>query len=234
MTVDGQFLVRDGHAGRFAETLGSQMADLLVLAPHMDDETLGCGGVLALAEDPLVVFAVAPRDEGTEINAVAKLLGFRYIVLHGAEWEARLLSLDRRELVRRLEETLHAERPARVLIPAPSHHQDHVVVFEAGVSATRPMSRHGYVARMVATYEYPGSVWGRDGHEHELNYFVDISQVCSRKIEAVKQYQGSQSGRPVAEQEVVTAWARLRGSTIGVSYAEAFRILRLVDEGGPP
>ncbi|MEV3993944.1 hypothetical protein AB0J57_34215 [Streptomyces sp. NPDC049837] len=37
------------------------VADLVVLAPHMDDETLGCGGMLALAEDPLVVFAVAPR-----------------------------------------------------------------------------------------------------------------------------------------------------------------------------
>ncbi|MGP4050248.1 PIG-L deacetylase family protein [Streptomyces sp. 2A115] len=218
---------------RSAGTSGRQMADLLVLAPHMDDETLGCGGVLALAEDPLVVFAVAPRDKDIEIDAVAELLGFRYVVLHSAEWEARLLSLDRRELVRRVEGILHAERPSHVLIPAPSHHQDHVVVFETGVSATRPMSRYGYVARMVASYEYPGSVWGQDGHEHELNCYVDISEVCSRKIEAVKRYQGSQAGRPVAEPEVVTAWARLRGSTIGVPYAEAFRILRLVDEGFP-
>lgn len=209
------------------------MADLVVLAPHMDDETLGCGGVLALAEDPLVIFAVAPRAEDIEIEMVAELLGFRYIVLYDAEWEARLLSVDRRELVCRIEEVLHDERPPRVLIPASSYHQDHAVLFEAGLSATRPMSRHGYMAAMVASYEYPGSAWGRgDGYEHELNYYVDISEVYSKKIEAVKWYQGSQAGRGLVSPDVVGAWARLRGSTVGVAYAEAFRILRLIDGVG--
>ncbi|MEV3993942.1 hypothetical protein AB0J57_34200 [Streptomyces sp. NPDC049837] len=168
-----------------------------------------------------------------EIEAVAGLLGFRHVVLYGPEWEARLLSLDRRELVRRMEGFLHDERPSRVLIPARSHHQDHAVVFEAGLSATRPMSRNGYIARLVASYEYPGSVWGNDGHEHELNYYVDISDVHPRKMEAVKRYQGSQTGRAVVAPDVVEAWARLRGSTIGVPYAEAFRILRLIEDGRP-
>src|SRR5438105_4165491 len=112
----------------------------------MDDETLGCGGVLAAASDPVVLFGVWSRDDDVEVEDVAQILGFRYEVMYGSEYEARLLSIDRRELVGRLETVLAAERPQRVFIPAPSYHQDHVVLFEAGLAATRPFSRHGYLA----------------------------------------------------------------------------------------
>jgi LmbE family N-acetylglucosaminyl deacetylase len=207
------------------------MSNLLVLAPHMDDETLGCGGLLAMADDPMVVFVVASTDNNVEIDQVASALGFRYTVLYGKEWEARLLSLDRRELVSRIEEVLHEERPRQVLIPAPSYHQDHVVTFEAGISATRPLSRNGYIAQMVASYEYPGSTWGFDGREIELNYYVDIGSVRERKLGAVSLYQTSQWGRDVIAPDVVDAWAALRGSSVGVRYAEAFRILRFVGSG---
>ncbi|MFI6598985.1 PIG-L deacetylase family protein [Nonomuraea sp. NPDC050536] len=205
------------------------MSDLVVIAPHMDDETLGCGGVLAMADDPMVVFVVAPTDDNVEIDQVADILGFRYTVLYEKEWEARLLSVDRRELVGRIESVLHAERPREVLIPAPSYHQDHVVTFEAGISATRPLSRNGYIAQMVASYEYPGSTWGFDGREIELNYYVDIESVRDLKLKAVSLYQSSQFGREVIAPDVVDAWATLRGSSVGLQYAEAFRILRLVN-----
>jgi hypothetical protein len=50
------------------------------------------------------------------------------------------------------------------------------VLFEAGVAATRPLSRAGYTAHMVASFEYPGSVWRHDGLEEMLTYYVDISR----------------------------------------------------------
>ena len=125
------------------------MADLVVIAPHMDDETLGCGGLLARASDPLVIFGVESRDEGIEIEEVADELGFRFVVLNGKEYEARMLSLDRRALVGKVEKILTAESPETVCIPSPSYHQDHVVMFESGLAATRPLSRSGYVARTV-------------------------------------------------------------------------------------
>jgi LmbE family N-acetylglucosaminyl deacetylase len=203
------------------------MADVVVLAPHMDDETLGCGGILALASDPLVVFAVSSRDPAIEVGAVARILGFRYTVLYGSEYEARLPSLDRREFVARVEKLLHGESPRQVYIPSPSYHQDHNVVFEVGVAATRPLSREGYVAPMVAAYEYPGSAWRRDGGEDRLNYYVDVAKTMERKLEAVACYQ-SQQGRRIVDVEVVRAWARLRGEFAGIRYAEAFQLLRLV------
>jgi LmbE family N-acetylglucosaminyl deacetylase len=203
------------------------VADVVVLAPHMDDETLGCGGVLALAQDPLVVFGVSSPDETIEVGAVARILGFRYTVLYGPEHEARLPSLDRREFVARVEKILHAESPRQVYIPSPSYHQDHNVVFEVGVAATRPLSREGYIAGMVAAYEYPGSAWRRDGGEDRLNYYVDVEKAMERKLEAVSCYR-SQQGRRIVDVEVVRAWARLRGEFVGIRYAEAFQILRLV------
>lgn len=204
------------------------MADVVVLAPHMDDETLGCGGILALARDPLVVFAVASPDETIEVGAVSRILGFRFTVLYPPDHEARLLSLDRREFVASVERILHAESPQRVFIPSPSYHQDHNVLFEVGISATRPLSREGYVARLVAAYEYPGSAWRRDGGEDRLNYYVNVEAVMERKLEAVGRY-GSQRGRRIVDVEVVRAWARLRGELVGVRYAEAFQLMRFVE-----
>lgn len=204
------------------------MADVVVLAPHMDDETLGCGGVLAMATDPLVIFGVESRDEGIETEEVARHLGFRYQILYPKEYEARLLGIDRRELVGRIETILHAETPSQVFIPSPSYHQDHSVIFEAGVAATRPLSREGYIADLVGMYEYPGSAWRRDGSEDQLNYYVDIGGVLDRKLAALTCYR-SQEGRAVADAEIVEAWARLRGAFVGVRYAEAFHLLRLVN-----
>jgi LmbE family N-acetylglucosaminyl deacetylase len=208
------------------------VADLVVIAPHMDDETLGCGGLIARATDPLVIFGVESRDEGIEIDDVAAMLGFRFTVLHGQEYEARLLSVDRRQLVGRVEKILAAETPETVCIPSPSYHQDHVVMFESGLAATRPLSRFGYVAKTVLSYEYPGSAWSYDGREAELNYYVDISSVMDRKLAAVGQYNnGSQAGRQIIDPDVITSWARLRGAFAGLQYAEAFRALRMTVSG---
>lgn len=206
------------------------MADVVVVAPHMDDETLGCGGVLALADDPLVIFGVESRDEGIEVDAVSKILGFRYEVLYGPEHEARLLGIDRRDLVNHLEVILHRERPTKVFIPSASYHQDHVVMFESALAATRPMSRMGYIADLVAAYEYPGSAWRRDGGEERLNYYVPIETVMSTKLEAVTAYNTSQIGRTIVAPETVEGWARLRGSFVGLPFAEAFQILRNVEK----
>jgi LmbE family N-acetylglucosaminyl deacetylase len=196
----------------------------------MDDETLGCGGVLALAEDPLVIFGAWSRDESIEVEAVAKILGFRYTVLYGAEYEARFLSLDRRELVGKIEEVLHAEKPKRVYLPAPSYHQDHTAMFEAGLAATRPLSREGYLARLVASYEYPGSAWRRDGREEELSYYVDIESVLPLKMRAIRAYNRSQAGRAIVDEDVVLNWSRLRGTFVGMGFAEAFHLYRYIEE----
>lgn len=204
--------------------------DVLVIAPHMDDETLGCGGIIALANNPMVVFAVESRDAGIEVADVAKALGFRYEVLYDKAFEARLLSLDRRELVGRLEEILHAERPSKVFIPSPSYHQDHVVTFEAALAATRPMSRMGYTAKFVAAYEYPGSAWRRDGGEERLNYYVNIEHAIGAKLHAIDTYNDSQRGRALVSRDIAESWARLRGSFVGVEYAEAFQILRSLEQ----
>jgi hypothetical protein len=50
---------------------------------------------------------------------------------------------------------------------------------------------------------------------------------------AVRQY-ASQAGRQAMDPRLVESWARLRGSFVGVEFAEAFRLLRLVDNGDEP
>src|SRR2546423_13960914 len=102
-------------------------------------------------------------------------------------------------------------------------------MFEAGLAATRPLSRYGYVAPIVAAYEYPGSAWGYDGREADLNNYIDITSVMERKVAAVSCYNKWQKGRAIIDPEVVSGWARLRGSFVGREGAGAFRLLRVID-----
>jgi LmbE family N-acetylglucosaminyl deacetylase len=141
--------------------------------------------------------------------------------------------MDRPDMVARIEETLHREMPRQVLIPSPSYHQDHKAMYEAGLAATRPMSQRGYLAARVATYEYPGSAWRHDGSESQLNWYIDIGSVLERKLAAIEHYTSSQHGRAMVDPDVVRSWARLRGQFVGVEYAEAFTLLRLVESAQP-
>lgn len=204
------------------------MADALVFAPHMDDEVLGCGALLDEATDPVVVFGCWSRDKGIEVDAVAALLDYRFKVLLPKDMEGQLLSVNRRELVQKLESILHEELPERVFLPSASYHQDHAVMHDAAIAATRPLSREGYTPRLVASYEYPGSAWRQDGMEEGLNYYITYSRArFLPKLDAVGLYK-SQQGRAAMDPELVEAWGRLRGSFVGAEYAEAFRILRQV------
>ena len=53
--------------------------------------------------------------------------------------------------------------------------------------------------------------------------------MLGRKLAAVEHYANSQSGRPMVDPQTVEMWARLRGSFVGLGYAEAFRVLRMIE-----
>jgi N-acetylglucosamine malate deacetylase 1 len=166
------------------------VAYLVMIASHLHDETLGCGGVLARAFDPLVVFGAEPRDHGKEIGDFADELGFR-CGRNGKEYEAKTLSLDRRTLVEKVQKILAAKSPDVACIPSSSYHQDHIVEFETAMGATRPLSITGYLAKAVIHYKYPGSAWNYGMREAYLSHYVDTSLVMDRKAIAVSHCNGA-------------------------------------------
>ena len=72
--------------------------------------------------------------------------------------------------------------------------------------------------------------WNVPGVEpaFEPEFFIDISQNIDTKLEALKKYASQISKSPSRSTVAVEALAKFRGSQNGCSYAEAFKIVRIV------
>jgi LmbE family N-acetylglucosaminyl deacetylase len=126
-------------------------ARLLVLAPHMDDETLGCGGTLALHSDPSRIHCLFATDGSRSpapllpwagridpelpakrrLEAIAALaeLGIGRDNLIFLNLPDSRLSRHRATLARRLSEVLQTLRPELVIAPFRLDvHPDHVIL----------------------------------------------------------------------------------------------------------
>lgn len=126
----------------------------LVIAPHMDDESLGCGGLLAKYPDESTVVVVTQSGEErrSEYEAAMHVLGVS---------DARCLDYEdgttqhvMTDLVGRLDEVMADVRPDEVYLPFPSLHQDHIGVYEAGMRSVRlSMSPGHWVPDGVLVYD---------------------------------------------------------------------------------
>jgi LmbE family N-acetylglucosaminyl deacetylase len=221
---------------------GGHAKRILVIAPHGDDEVLGCGGTLAAAaargaEVTLVVMAMggvkhcyledeAPvADRIAEMEAASGLLGIaRSRVLFPGK-DMRLESVPMIELVTALDEVL-GDRYDHCYFPEPSHNLDHRRTHEAVLSALRPSGRPS--PALVATYEGTVSGWespaGRGG-----KLYVDVAATLETKVAALHAYASQVRPWPhPTSEEAVRRLAAMRGLECGLNHAERFHIVQMV------
>ena len=225
------------------------MNRILVIAAHPDDEVLGCGGTIARHADfgdQVHVLIVAEgstsrqqkRDRsqvGDELSALAKATQTAGSILGAAGVELldlpdnRLDSLDRLDLIKRIEEHVDRHQPQCVYV----HHAgdvnvDHRRLHEAVVTACRPTP--GHVVRRLLSFEVASSTeWQPPGSApaFQPNWFVDISNQWERKREALAAYVSEMRDWPHARSlKAVEHLARWRGAQVGFEAAEAFCLLR--------
>jgi N-acetylglucosamine malate deacetylase 1 len=226
------------------------MADsVLVVAAHPDDEVLGCGGTIARhadAGDQVQVLIVAEGatsrqqqrnrlQAGDELSVLAQAAQMAGSILGAAGVELldfpdnRLDSLDRLDLIKRLEERIDRHQPQVVYV----HHAgdvnvDHRRLHEAVVTACRPTPGHP-VQRLLSFEVASSSEWQPPGSApaFQPNWFVDISDQWQRKREALVAYASEMRPWPHARSlEALEHLARWRGAQVGVEAAEAFCLLR--------
>ena len=226
------------------------MADrVLVVAAHPDDEVLGCGGTIARhadAGDAVQVLIVAEgatsrqpqrdrRQAEPSLSALAqaaqragRILGATGVELLDLP-DNRLDSLDRLDLVKRIEACLDRHQPAIVY----THHAgdvnvDHRRLHEAVVTACRPTPGHP-VRRLLSFEVASSSEWQPPGSApaFQPNWFTDITLQWERKHEALQAYASEMRPWPHARSlQAVEHLARWRGAQVGVEAAEAFCLLR--------
>jgi len=207
----------------------------LVIAPHADDETFGCGGTIVnlkhLDIDTTVVVICKPDEQRKEefYKATRILRVFNSGMLF-ENVDGKLDTIPQKELVTNIEMCLDYEfADGRgydyVFIPYPSHHQDHKAVYNAAIAAMRPGARE-YQPRAILAYEYAYPHWSEFKHEGKL--FVDISGTKLLKVMAMEAYVSQQHKHPhpISSQSYL-ALASTRGLAIGCEYAEMFYIIQM-------
>lgn len=199
----------------------------VVLAPHCDDETLGCGGLLAkYPEESVVVVVAAPDDVRHKEFSVAKdILGYR---------ASRFLGLpdghigaDMHALVGLLDQVISDLRPTELYLPFPSMHQDHIATFEAGIRAGRLSMSEGHwftpslYVYDVAAYDvtlYPTNL--------EWNVFETLSEEeIDKKVDALGSY-ASQAVTGPHPVNSIKQQAAVLGHARQVDWAERYSLVR--------
>lgn len=214
----------------------------VVIAPHPDDETLGVGGTISrLTQNGtevsvLIVSGHLPPvyDQSSfdktkeEAEDALKTLGVStYDFL---KVPATLVNQTPvAELNGKIDQFVKAANPDWVFIPYPDRHIDHRVIFDASVVACRPVGKNP--PKVVLAYETLSEThWNVPGVEPVFapEFFIDISDHIENKKEALKKYASQISTSPSRSLNAVEALAKFRGSQNGCSYAEAFKIIRIV------
>lgn len=179
---------------------------LTVIAPHADDEAIGCGGTLALAADASVVFLTARDARRDEAIASCELLGVH---------ETRFLDFidgkvpETPEAEVQLEEVLRQLAPEVLLVPWPLERQrDHAAAARLAARVARGAGRPA-----IWCYE----VWS----PLDPNLLVDISNVAGEKREAIERHASQVAGLDYAD--AALGLNRYRSLLApGATYAEAF------------
>lgn len=227
---------------------------LLVIAPHPDDELLGCGALINRVKrsggQVFVLFLTVgdTRDYSAaghstmgererEIDDVVKLLGIdgHHLALPGEEYHLRLDALPRQRLIDVIERdgplSIAEVRPTVVAIPdLTSYNQDHRAVADAAVTALRPGpadDRHQPAA--VLMYEEVADGWSAEAVPPR-DFHVAVDPVdLDRKIEGLRRYASQWRAHPHTRSEkALRALAAVRGVQCGADLAEAFHCLRFV------
>lgn len=220
---------------------------VLCLAPHCDDETLGCGGTLAryVSEGHEVTVAVVtgpgegdhpvfPRTAWENVRAEARVamdaLGVRELWFDNQP-AAMLADLPKHELNRAVQAIVERALPEVLFVPHPFDlHKDHREVFDAACVAWRPVHDVGRNIREVYAYEVLSETgWNAAGVEPGFvpNVWVDIGATLETKLRALTAYQSQLRPFPDARSvEATEHLARYRGAQMGMSAAEAFVLVR--------
>lgn len=212
------------------------MKKILIIAPHSDDELLGCGGyILSQIKQGAQVHVVFGTVGGCdirqpierrlqEVDLVAREAGYSYDILYHNK-DAEMDTIPAREITTAIDKILSSFKPDEVFVNYPSHHQDHVVIYQCTRAAMR--LKEDSMPSLFALYEYP-FVNSGDKIPGGLFYY-DINEFIDEKVRLFYHYKTQIKTLPSPlNEDGIKALARMRGLECGRTYAEMFYIQKMV------
>jgi len=226
---------------------------LLIIAPHPDDEVLGCFGLInKVKKNKGKVYVqiltiggyskvgsrrITKEEWNKELHTVMGRLDIDdYDVAYYKDEIQHLDTLPQSQLIELLESkskvSIKKIRPTIVAIPTIfSSHQDHTQAYKVAMSSLRPHpQKTTFMPKMVLSYESPEyyfwSAYSEFG-KFSPNFYLQLSEKEIKKKTSVLNTYKTQIRAEQRDGDRVTALANMRGSEIGVEYAEAYHIHRM-------
>lgn len=225
------------------------MKNVLVIAPHADDEILGCGATMAkLAAEGNNVYVLiatnahvgAPelfseefmRQIRSEALQAHKLLGVKETAF--LEFPAPALDqYPRYKMSNEIVGVIKRYNVDTVYIPHRGDcHKDHAIVHDCAMVACRPLT-NCTVKRVYAYETLSETEWGEPVAADffvPTKYKTFTEEEFQKKLEAMSCFKSQLYPFPASRSlEAIEALAKYRGCTVSAVRAEAFEVLREID-----
>ncbi|MDC0579120.1 PIG-L family deacetylase [Candidatus Pelagibacter ubique] len=214
----------------------------LVIAPHLDDETIALGGTIKKLSktkaqiNVIIVGGHLPplykkkdyQITKNESKKALRILGVKkvyYLDIPALEFHKKYYNT----MNSKINALINDFNPTTVFIPFPDRHIDHRTVFDCAMVNTRPNNKNH--PKLVLSYETLSEThWNAPYIEPNFNpdFFVNIDTTIKDKIEALNCYQSQIKDNQSRSLQAVQALARFRGSQNGCKYAEGFKLIRAI------
>ena len=224
-----------------------QMKNILVVAPHADDEVIGCGGIIAkYAKRGYNVYVAimtnahlgAPElfsaDMITKVRKESKMahkiLGVKETFFYDFP-APKLDTTPSYQISNELSKLYNSLEIEVLYLPHRGDiHKDHTVIFYAGLVSARPINN--CPVKTIFTYETLSETeWAAPfGSDVFIpNVFEEINDSVSIKLEAMKCFKSQLKEFPHSRSlESIENLAKHRGATVGKNYAESFGLIRSI------
>ncbi len=218
---------------------------VLVIAPHPDDEVLGCGGTIAkhVANGDEVYVSIVTKgcepifsteqveQVRSECRRADEFLGVKQTIFMNFP-AAMLETVPRYEFNGAFIKLIQDIKPDMVYMPHRGDMQiDHKMTVDAAMVALRPKYQH--VVKKIYAYETLSETgWDQANTTNEFipTSYNEITGYLDKKIEAMKVFESQLAGYPNARSvAAIQALAMYRGSTININAAEAFCCIREIN-----
>ena len=219
------------------------MSNVLIVASHPDDETLGCGGTILKHKsngDKIYWLIITSILEGegysktavdtreAEIREVSELYKFEDVFKLDLP-TTKLDTIPQGKLIESISKVINTVKSEIVYVNNRNDiHSDHKSTFDAVMSSTKsfrcPFIKKILMYEIISETEFAPPLFN---NTFIPNHYSDISNYLDKKISAMSIYKSEMGGHPFPRsEENLRALATFRGVIAGVKYAEAFMVLK--------
>jgi len=215
---------------------------VMVISPHPDDETLGCGATLLKhKKNKDKVFWLNVTKAGINSGYSTKFLKKREIEIKkvrnnykfdgyiNLNFPTKFLDqIPKSNLIDSFNLYINKIKPDKIFIPSNSDiHSDHKIVFSICQNFTKSF-RYPFIKKILAYETISETNFNfTNRNQFNPNVFEDVTSFIDKKIIIMKIYKSELKKHPFPRSiDSIKSLGILRGSQAGFKYAEAFELIK--------